>query len=315
MVAAISTASLGNEQDTSWLNDTFETAAISSHASRSLVAPKTPVIRERGSLINAWRNPEAQEMIRDLLSCGMFREDPLIADLLCNKIDQASELNLSDEDLFATLREIITESNLAPHAGEALARDEAMRVQTRIEQVLDILEKPRRMVDVGCGNGDILAGVTSAWQMSRDDVIGLDVEDRPNRNGSISFQELRDGHIPEDLRADTILLMMVLHHEEDPAQLLSEVYRTLEPGGVVLLREADIASLPEELFHAALDNIYFKVLNDLPGVPIPARYRSMERWGELAVKTGFTVEKIDRPEQGSPIRPFHMILRKEAKSI
>ncbi len=296
-------------RDTQWLGESLGALDASTFSSRSLEF-EAGVMHERGSLIEVWRDDQARIMLKQLLFDGMFAHDPVIAESFCETISRASHENKTDKELYTELRVLVKDSILSGFIKEAFENDEIERVQRRALQLADELHPPARLVDVGSGDARIAGLLAVHWKKNQTEVIALDVEDRPNRSDQVEFRKIEDGAIPTDLKADAALLLMVLHHESQPEKLLGEVFEMLEPGGMALIRETDLGDSSDELFHAALDNLYYKVLNDLPGVPIPAMYRSLEEWGKLAVESGFRVEKVVSPEPDSPVKPFHMLLRK-----
>lgn len=105
----------------------------------------------------------------------------------------------------------------------------------------DLIQKaipvPGRLLDVGCGHGFFLAEMARrGWQVEGieisttglrygRDILGLDVSDKP-----LPRLDWPDGCY------DVITLFYVIEHLQDPVAVLSETYRLLRPGGLLLLR-------------------------------------------------------------------------------
>ncbi|MBI2955828.1 MAG: class I SAM-dependent methyltransferase [Acidobacteria bacterium] len=91
-------------------------------------------------------------------------------------------------------------------------------------------EKERgRVLDVGCGAGDFLAGVreTSGWEAFGTDVSPAAIELARREPGLTLFHgELAAAAFPTDY-FDAIFLRNVLEHVSDPAGLMREVWRVL----------------------------------------------------------------------------------------
>lgn len=93
-------------------------------------------------------------------------------------------------------------------------------------------------LDVGCGSG----GIASALAVRVERMLGVDPEPWPQwvslceRHNNLTFKA---GHFDRlhievpTACADVIICNQVYEHVRDPAQLISNLYRTLRPGGVV----------------------------------------------------------------------------------
>lgn len=106
--------------------------------------------------------------------------------------------------------------------------------------LLALLPPDLRVADLGCGTGDVLERLSPVV----DRVIGVDRERAmlraaAERVDGLPNVELRHGGLEalplEDDEVHAALLMLVLHHVEDPARALSEARRVVRPGGAVVL--------------------------------------------------------------------------------
>jgi 2-polyprenyl-3-methyl-5-hydroxy-6-metoxy-1,4-benzoquinol methylase len=122
----------------------------------------------------------------------------------------------------------------------------AARAKQRRLRILDITRslrlrnhRPRRLLDVGSGNGAIAA----AFSAQGVDVIGIDVVEEYVQKASARYPETKflwyDGqHFPfTDASFDTVILNDVLEHIsfDDIDTVISEVKRVLTPEGIVYI--------------------------------------------------------------------------------
>jgi SAM-dependent methyltransferase len=125
------------------------------------------------------------------------------------------------------------------------------------------------VLDVGAGDG----AVAQALLLRRPDlhVEGIDVLVRPD--SAIPVRPFDGSHIPlADASVDTVLLVDVLHHTDDPAALLREAARVARTAVVVKDHLAD-GSL-------AIPTLRFmdRVGNRRHGVRIPYNYLTQTAW-------------------------------------
>lgn len=97
------------------------------------------------------------------------------------------------------------------------------------------------IVDLGCGTGELLAGLLAGGKKT---LIGVDVSPEMLEQARLRLPEspnleLRIGeleHLPmREQEADAALMSMVLYHVSEPEKAIQEVYRVLNPGGLFLL--------------------------------------------------------------------------------
>ncbi|MAJ47137.1 MAG: hypothetical protein CBC35_07725 [Planctomycetes bacterium TMED75] len=128
------------------------------------------------------------------------------------------------------------------------------------EALLGLLPGNWVVADLGCGSGDASERLAPVV----DQVIAVDREPamldaarkRLSGFGNITFMEAGLDELPiESGLLDAAVLMLVLHHQEQPASIITEVQRTLKPGGrlvVVDMISHDRTDLVEAMGHIHL---------------------------------------------------------------
>jgi ubiquinone/menaquinone biosynthesis C-methylase UbiE len=112
----------------------------------------------------------------------------------------------------------------------------------------------RRVLEIGCGTGNLIQRVRKAHPSAQ--LTGLDPDPRAldiarRKAGSVPGLVFDQGYAQElpyaDGAFDRVLSSMMLHHLDDPAKAaaVAEVFRVLEPGGMVLV--ADIRASDETI--------------------------------------------------------------------
>lgn len=106
-----------------------------------------------------------------------------------------------------------------------------------------------RLLDVGCGNGSFLAFMKGlGW-----DVQGVEPDPeaaemaRSRLQAKVLTGTLENAQLPSDY-FDAVTLAHVVEHVHDPVTLLKECRRVLKPGGMVVVRTPNLASLGYQLF-------------------------------------------------------------------
>ena len=145
------------------------------------------------------------------------------------------------------------------------------RVRTLAAAIAERLPQGARVLDVGCGSGDLAALV---MRMRPDVAIeGIDVLVRPGT--AIPVHAFDGAHIPfGDGAFDAAIVVDVLHHTDDPALVLAEVARV-----------APVVIVKDHLRDGVLANATLRFMdwvgNAAHGVRLPYNYLSRREWSGI----------------------------------
>lgn len=106
-----------------------------------------------------------------------------------------------------------------------------------------------RLLDIGCGNGNILRGFARGfpgWALHGVDSSGRWESEILSIPGVSGFH--RELPPPGDLRFDVIIMSHVLEHITDPASYLRHLQRYLTPQGLLFIAVPDVRQNPIDLF-------------------------------------------------------------------
>jgi 2-polyprenyl-3-methyl-5-hydroxy-6-metoxy-1,4-benzoquinol methylase len=130
----------------------------------------------------------------------------------------------------------------------AYTRDSSVDVPVCSERIR-VLEKfvtrkpPRRLLDVGCGQGDLLkAAENRGWEATGIDVSSHAVTTARGRGLDVKKGELTDVALPEN-HFDVITMYEVIEHMPNPRDILLKAHELLKDSGVLVIQTANIDSL------------------------------------------------------------------------
>jgi SAM-dependent methyltransferase len=160
------------------------------------------------------------------------------------------------------------------------------RVRTLATVIAERLPANARVLDVGCGSGDLAALI---MRMRPDVTIeGIDVLVRPGT--AIAVHEYDGEHIPfRDNMFDAAMVVDVLHHTDDPEAVLAEIARVAP---IVVVKD----HLRDGLAAGATLRFMDWVGNAAHGVRLPYNYLSLREWkamwGQLHLGTSKFVTRL-----------------------
>ncbi|MEP6636851.1 MAG: methyltransferase domain-containing protein [Acidobacteriota bacterium] len=145
-------------------------------------------------------------------------------------------------------------------------------------EVARLIPPQSRVLDVGCGNGFIAHHLSALLGTS---VTGIDL--MPNAEAPINYQRFIGTAFPVDSQSfDAVLLCYVLHHAQDLSAVLSEVRRSLLPGGLLVVYE-DVPRRWWDRIVCAIHNRQWRACSG------PCRFQLAEDWCKTFAVAGFEV--------------------------
>lgn len=156
------------------------------------------------------------------------------------------------------------------------------RVQRLAEHLAELIPENARVLDVGCGDGQLAKLILQL----RPDVefSGIEVLIRPDCH--IQVSEFDGRKIPyADKTFDAVMLVDVLHHTEEPTSLLAESARVSKQW--VLIKDHILSSWSSGVILRFMD----RVGNQRHGVALPYNYLRSSQWDEAFEKLSLSVEK------------------------
>lgn len=156
------------------------------------------------------------------------------------------------------------------------------RIYKLANHLAELIPENARVLDVGCGNGHLAKLIS---QIRPDvEVTGIDVLIRTDCH--IKVTEFDGKTIPyADRSFDTVMLVDVLHHTEDPTAMLSESARVSEQ--CVLIKDHILSNWLSGLTLRFMD----RVGNSRHGVALPYNYLRASEWDEAFKTLSLNVEK------------------------
>ena len=188
----------------------------------------------------------------------------------------------------------------------------ARRVRVLVESMAALVPNGSRLLDVGCGDGQITKLVVA--RRSGVKATGIDVLLRPKTH--IPVAKYDGTTIPfEDASFDVVMLIDVLHHTENPAALLREATRVTTR--YVLLKD----HFRNGVFAGATLRLMDWISNIHQGVALPYNYLSEMEWHRIYERVGVRPVDIKRklnlyPQPANLVfgRNLHFIALLEKKS-
>lgn len=155
-----------------------------------------------------------------------------------------------------------------------------------LSRLLDpLLESEGRVLDIGCGDGKI-----DFFIQNQKPEIHIEGIDPLARDDSFIKVTLFDGsHIPfDDKTFDSSLLIDVLHHTENPVEILLEAKRVTK--NHIIIKDHIKSDMWSEVLLKMMD----KAGNERYGVPLPFNYLSKSEWNELFDITGLNIVSYNK---------------------
>jgi 2-polyprenyl-3-methyl-5-hydroxy-6-metoxy-1,4-benzoquinol methylase len=148
---------------------------------------------------------------------------------------------------------------------------------------------PRRILDLGCGDGRLLAMLREhgapGWQLE-----GLDFSEAAVARCRARGFPARAGRVEDfdapDASFDAVVMMQILEHLDDPRSALARVAALLRPGGVLVVETPNVGGLDYRWFRGRYWGMYH--------FPRHWNLFSSEGLARLLRESGFTVVGTER---------------------
>lgn len=125
----------------------------------------------------------------------------------------------------------------------------------------ELLSKEMTVLDYGSGDGFIARSIAGrvgkviAMDMSGSMLDELERKAKAQNINNILTVECEESEVPfRDRRLDLVCASMILHHVENPKNILSEFYRVLKPDGVLFI--ADLLPHDDESFRKSMHDYH-----------------------------------------------------------
>lgn len=184
-----------------------------------------------------------------------------------------------------------------------------------VEQVLplarELLGSYRRVVDVGCGEGQVSRAVASAGAL---EVVGLDPTDaqirvaRERGGGPRYARSVAEGLPLRDACADAVVACLVFEHITDHRPAIAEIARVLEPGGrFVLFLNHPLLQAPDSgwIIDHILEDKYWRIGPYLaadvrieefaPDVHLEFVHRPLSQYVNAMADHGLSITRMEEP--------------------
>lgn len=268
----------------------------------------------------AWQTPALRRSMEYVFRGDLFRDAPALGVSFIEKIDELTQSDKTNDEIFKGLRTYFMEIASTPEIKLSFKLHTQERCERRARQVVAILNEvqpgkaPGNLLDVGSGNGVITSLLGDKLNLPKDKVLAAEIIAEPNPPANITQLVFDGSNLP--LKGDSIdlaLLLSVLHHAEDFQPLLKDIHRSMKPDGCLIVREFNAPSAELQLLNLVMDHLFYRVFSDEPDVPNPGHFFSQEKWMDLFKKIGFKIEKLIHPEppEVNPYQPFMAVLKKE----
>jgi 2-polyprenyl-3-methyl-5-hydroxy-6-metoxy-1,4-benzoquinol methylase len=177
------------------------------------------------------------------------------------------------------------------------------------DRILPFIPDGADVLDVGCGNGALLALLAATGRMSSG--LGCDVSapaleaaraaaKRVGREDVVAFQQISS---PKDIPADgrdVVVMVDVLHHvpAEERQHAVSEAARRVKPGGLFIYKDMTDKPFGRRLAHTVDDLIFsHELVQQVPP-------QLVEQWAEAEGFALVASEYVPRLIYGNVLRVF-----------
>lgn len=182
-----------------------------------------------------------------------------------------------------------------------------------VEALLPVLQENGTVVDVGCGNGSVLAKIRAKISEAR--LVGVDLPSmvheakKQDLEGTLQFVAASYEQLPfADNSIDSVISNLLFHWIRDSQRALDEIFRVLKPGST-----AHITLIHPHSFHVGkwkdlgTEHPQYELTEDVDKVkekevyingtvgPLIYYLRPIDTYKAQATQSGFSSVQIDEP--------------------
>lgn len=162
------------------------------------------------------------------------------------------------------------------------------------QEIVKRAPPPARLLDVGCGAGDLMSVAQSfGYEVDGIDISAASAQIRRSRNLSSTCGDLVTHDFPQDF--DVIVMWDLLAHLRDPASFIARARKLLAPGGLLFIKTPAFGD-----FSVQLANRWPRAAGVLLGAPSHNQYFSRQSLRAMLASQKFACEWIDRGSARSP---------------
>lgn len=286
-----------------------------------------PTPKDDRQIQYVFNHPNALRKFEDAIVYSRFRND-ILTNQLIKFIQTKLQAGItSDTQLYPIIRKYVHDvlyqsPEYQQLEATRLCKEEqgSGRSSRRVKDFRPLFNKNQppkldKYLDIGSSHGSITAEIGEflvAKGLPPTEIYAVDVYDA-DTPPSVNFVKLENPHkLPfEDSSFSVVTAYMVLHHVIDQQAMIKEIYRVLQPNGVLVISEHDSSSALQvnlDLIHGFYAMVYNDTLEMEDFKTHYAKYHSMIKWYHLITKEGFTTQS--RPRSGGPWKKYTQIFIK-----
>jgi SAM-dependent methyltransferase len=154
--------------------------------------------------------------------------------------------------------------------------------------------KPSAYLDIGCDDGLNTKAVGERLGLSHPLIHGCDVTDK-TVPADVVYHKYNGIDLQFPAQSfDVVTALMSLHHIHNPEAVIAGIFRTLKPGGVLVIREHECATDERRMLLDIVHGLYSLVWSNPKEWPEFCEeamhgFRSRDEWRKMVMRCGFRV--------------------------
>jgi 2-polyprenyl-3-methyl-5-hydroxy-6-metoxy-1,4-benzoquinol methylase len=146
------------------------------------------------------------------------------------------------------------------------------------------------LVDIGCGNGDFIhLAQKHGWSVGGAEISTHAVEFATSERGLNVIKSNLEELPFESSSFDVVTILDVLEHLRDPRKTLTEIFRILKPGGLIVIR---VPNTPFQFLKARLQRLRHGSRFTTMATPLHLNHFDAASLGHAVTQAGFTIQKL-----------------------